>query len=400
MGNADTNAVTLPTARATGCPFDPPPGLAPLRAERPLARMSFPDGHLGWLVTDHATARTILSDLRFSARAELQHSPIATGNDYVPPAAPGQLMAMDPPDHTRYRQLLARQFTTARMSGLEEPIRRIVAERLDAMEQAGPGADLVPTFASPIGILVVGQLLGVPEQDRKLFWQDPSNADLTGADAAMAAFGKTANYLQELVRDNRKSPGDGLIGSLIKNEQLTDEELVNISMMLFVGGTETTSNMISLGVFALLEHPRQLATVRNDSNLLGPAVDELLRYLTIAQIGIPNRVALEDAQINGHLIKKGETVSIALPSVNHDPKKFTDPSELRVDRTDTGGHLAFGHGIHRCLGAQLAKIELRISYTALFDRFPTLRLAVPPGEIRMRERDYIYGPSSLPVAWD
>jgi cytochrome P450 len=399
MTDRDLAPVVLPTERTPGRPFDPPAELGKLRAERPLARMSYPDRHVGWLVTGYPTARAVLADPRFSAQAELQHTPISIGNGYMPPAAPGQLMAMDPPEHTRYRRLLTRQFTTSRMKLLEVRIERMVAEHLDALAQAGQPVDLVTTFASPISILAIGELLGVPDEDRRLFQENTAFADLACPDTVMAAFGKTASYVHDLVRQKRVSPTDDLLGALTTEGELTDEELVNISMMLFVGGTETTANMISLGVFALLEHPTQLAALRENPKLVTQAVEELLRYLTIAQIGIPNRVALDDVELDGHLIRKGETVTIALPAVNHDPERFTDPERFHIGRTDAGSHLAFGHGIHRCLGQQLARIEMRIAYTALFERFPTLHLAIPAVEVSMRETDFIYGPKSLPVAW-
>ncbi|MCP3801380.1 cytochrome P450 [Allokutzneria sp. A3M-2-11 16] len=399
MTTYELGPVALPTKRATGCPFDPPAELAELREERPVSRMTYPDGHVGWLVTSHAAARAVLADARFSARAELQHTPVLTFAGEIPPAQPGQLITMDAPEHTRYRRLLMRQFTAARLSSLEAGIRRIVTECLDALENAGPPADLVSIFATPVPSLVIGELLGVPEADRQLFaMQTDEVAAMTDPEAIMAAYGRTVGYMYSLVAAKRAAPTEGdLLGALVVDGELTDEELVNISMMLFVGGTETTTNMIAHGVYALLENPLQLKAFLADPN--AQAIEELFRYLSIPQYGVPVRAALEDVELEGQLIAAGETVTISVPAANRDPRVFTDPDKLLLDRANSASHVAFGHGVHRCLGQQLARMELRIAYTALFERFPALRLAEPGVVPRMRESDVIYGPSSLPVAW-
>ncbi|NUW33943.1 cytochrome P450 [Nonomuraea sp. SMC257] len=393
----DEQPVTLPTRRDPRSPFAPPPELERQRAARPLARLAFPDGHVGWLVTGYDLARAILADSRFSARPELRHSPLARPNvrpgGHDRPPAPGWFPSMDPPDHTRYRRLLTGQFTVRRMRRLEPRITEIVADRLDAMAAAGPPADLVAAFALPVPSLVICELLGVPYDDHAFF--EAQTAVIVDMDndetRAMNALGALAGYLGELVRRKRAQPADDLLGDLIAAGDLTDEELANIALLLLVAGHETTANMLSLGVLALLRHPDQLAALRADATLTDNAVEELMRYLTILHLGAPNRAALEDVEIGGSLIRAGETVVMALPAVNRDPARFPDPGTLRLDRAGAGRHLGFGQ--------QLARMEMRIGFRALFERFPALRLAVPAEEVPLRENALVYGAWRLPVAW-
>ena len=394
--------VTLPAHRTPGCPFDPPAELERLRAERPVTRLAFPDGHVGWLVTSHAAARTVLTDPRFSTRPELKHAPL--GRSTQPgggamPAPPGWFVSMDPPEHTGYRRLLTRQFTVRRLRRLEDWIARITTEQLDAMAAAGPPADLVTAFALPVPSLVICALLGVP-YDGHAFFQDQTTVMVrldSTQEQITGAIGELAAYLGELVRDKRTRPADDLIGDLITDTELTDEELTNVALALLVAGHETTANMIALGTFALLQHPGQLANLHADPD---NAVEELLRYLTIVHLGAPLRAALADVELDGHLIRAGETVVLGLPAANRDPATFPDGADLRLDRPDARRHLSFGHGVHQCIGQQLARVELRIAYPALFDRFPTLRLAVPADEVRLRENAAAYGVWELPVTWD
>ncbi|GAA1577458.1 cytochrome P450 [Actinomadura kijaniata] len=394
--------VPLPLRRDPARPFDPPPELTRIAGSGPLTRLAFPDGHVGWLVTGHAAARAVLSDPRFSVRPELRHSPLPrpnvrpAGHDGSP--APGWFASMDRPEHTRYRRMLTGWFTLRRMTALEPRVAEITGDRLDAMAAAGPPVDLVTAFALPIPSLVICELLGVPYGDHA-FFQERSAAglDMRRTEAeAMAALGDLLGYLGGLVRRKRAAPADDLLSGLIGSGDLIDEELANIGLVLLVAGHETTANMLALGVHALLGDPGRPAAAQ----LTDTAVEELLRYLTIVHLGAPVRAALEDVELDGHLVRAGETVVIGLPAVNRDPGRFADPHTLRLDRADAGRHLAFGHGVHQCLGQQLARIEMRVAYRALFDRFPTLRLAVPAAEITMRESSLVYGVERLPVTWD
>ncbi|MGR6922910.1 cytochrome P450 [[Actinomadura] parvosata] len=376
----------LPTSRDPRCPFDPP---AELRGLPPMSRLEFPDGHLGWLATTAEAARTVLGDPRFSARRELKHAPVrfTTPGETGRPAPPGFFGAMDPPEHTRYRRLLTGQFTLRRMRLLEPRIERIAADHLDAMAAAGPPVDLVSAYALPIPSMVICELLGVPYEDHEFFQDRSLRLVAAGGDVARATADLGA-YLGELVGRKRAEPGDDLISGLTTD--LTDEELVNVAMILLVAGHETTANMLALGVFALLE----TGTPYEEG-----AVEELLRWLSIVQLGAPSRAATQDVEVAGTLVRAGETVALSLPVVNRDPALFERPDVLDPARTEARRHLSFGHGVHQCLGQQLARIELRIGYGALFERFPGLRLAVPPERVPLKQDGAVYGVACLPVTW-
>ncbi|MEO3799535.1 cytochrome P450 [Nonomuraea sp. B1E8] len=392
---------TMPTARQPGCPFDPPAALIEAREHGPISRFPFPDGHQGWLVTGYDLVRSVLADSRFSSRKELmRHHPIIDYGDIeVPPAPPGEFLLMDEPRHSRYRKPLVGKFTVRRMRLLTERVQQVTAEHLDAMEQAGPPADLVTAFAKPIPAVIICELLGVPYEDRGSFQEhidkflggEASDEDL------IAAYTATQQYLAELVAAKRADPTDDVLSDLTDSD-LTDEELRGIALILLSAGFDTTANMLSLGTFALLRNPAQLAALRADPALADRAVEELLRYLSVAKMFM--RTALEDVELGGHTIKAGTAVILQYNVANRDPERFADPHTLDLRRQD-GGHLAFGHGIHQCLGQQLARVEMRVAFTALLTRFPTLRLAVPAEEVALRpETADIYGVKSLPVTWD
>ncbi|MFI9275923.1 cytochrome P450 [Kitasatospora sp. NPDC052896] len=382
--------------------FNPPAGIRKLREEAPISRMTFADGHLGWLVTGYSTARAILSDSRFSARGELKHPPVprAAVLEESPAAPPGMFIQHDAPEHQRYRKLLVGQFTVRRMRLLTEWIEKITEERLDEMERIGSPADLFEHFALPIPSMVISELLGVPYKDREKFQHDTAVWSSFGASTedVMGAFASLGAYLHGLVLAKRAEPGDDLLSGLITGEgNLTDEELTSIAFLLLVAGHETTANQIGLSTFALLDNPEQLAALRADPSLMEGAVEEMLRYLSIVHHG-PTRAALEDVEIDGQLIKAGEVVMVSLAAANRDPERYADPENLEVTR-QVAAHLAFGHGIHQCLGQQLARIELRSALTALLRRFPNLRLDVPAEEVRLRHDMQVYGVYQLPVAW-
>lgn len=392
--------VTLPTQRAAGCPFDPPAGLAELRDQRPLARMTYPDGHVGWLATGYSTVRSIMGDSRFSSRYELMHYPFPGGPEGpVPPAPVGDMTGMDAPEHTRFRRILISKFTVRRMRQLTDRIREITAEHLDAMERRGPGTDLVEAFARPLPALMICELLGVPYADRERF-QGHAHTLMT-MDAApeerYAAFTGLQEFMTELVAAKRAEPSDDLLGDLARDSDLTDEELVGVGGFLLSAGLDTTANMIAHGTFALLTNPAQAEALRTDPDLAPEAVEELMRYLTVAHTTV--KTALEDIDLDGLMITAGETVTLSLDAANRDPERFPDPDTLDLSRKATG-HLGFGHGIHQCLGQQLARVELTVALPALLERFPTLRLDVPADKVPLRTNMNIYGVHRLPVTWD
>ncbi|MFG2223325.1 cytochrome P450 [Streptomyces sp. NPDC048644] len=390
---------TLPTDRHTGCPFGPPAALTAL-SEKPLRRLRHADGHLGWLATGHAAARAVLSDPRFSSRYELMHLPMAMPGlpNELPPAPVGDFLGLDAPEHTRYRRLLTGKFTVRRMRQLAERVEQFTTACLDAMEQAGPTADLVEAFARPVPALMICELLGVPYADRDRFQgQVATLFDQTaGMEAKGEAYAAVEAFLSELVTAKRAEPTDDLLSDLTTSG-LTDEELAGVGGVLLAAGLDTTANMLGLGTFALLSNPAQLDALRADPALAEQTVEELLRYLSVAD-PIP-RAALEDVEVAGQLIRAGETVTVSVQAANRDPHRFPDPDRLDIHRKATG-HLAFGHGAHQCLGQQLARVEMAVAFPALFARFPSLRLAVPPQEVPLREHANIYGVVALPVTWD
>ncbi|PXY28977.1 cytochrome [Prauserella coralliicola] len=387
---------TLPTARPAGRPFDPPAELAGLRAERPLRRMSYPDGHEGWLATGYDVVRAVLADPRFSSRYELMHFPFPEQEIPDGFTAPlGDLTGIDPPEHTRYRKLLAGRFTVRRMRLLTARVEEVTARQLDVLAEHGPPADLVTMFAQPVPALLICELLGVPYADHELFQRH--TATLVSMDSSAEEKGAAINdlygYLHELVIAKRATPTDDVLSDLTRSD-LTDGELAGIGAFLLGAGLDTTASMLALGTFALLCEPAQFAALRDDPER---AVEELLRYLTVGHTGV--RAALEDVELAGETIRAGESVTLALQAADRDPSRFPDPDVLDV-RRQASGHLAFGHGAHQCLGQQLARVELRVAFPALAERFPTLRLAVDPAEVPMRGNANIHGVHRLPVTWD
>ncbi|WP_433258139.1 cytochrome P450 [Streptosporangium sp. CA-135522] len=392
---------TLPTARQPGCPFDPPAELIDARRHSPISHLPFPDGHQGWLVTGYDLVRAVLADSRFSSRKELmRHHPLIDYGDIeVPPAPPGEFLLMDDPQHSRYRKPLVGKFTVRRMRLLTERVEQVAAEHLDAMEKAGPAADLVTAFAKPIPSIIICELLGVPYEDRGSFQEniDKFLGGEVGDEELIAAYTATQHYLAELVAAKRANPTDDVLSDLLDSD-LTDEELRGMALILLSAGFDTTANMLALGTFALLRNPAQLAALRADPALIDGAVEELLRYLSVAKQSM--KTALEDVELGGQTVKAGTTVILSYATANRDPERFPDPHVLDL-RRQNGGHLAFGHGIHQCLGQQLARVEMRVALPALINRFPTLRLAVPAEEVGLRpETADIYGVKSLPVTWD
>ncbi|MEU9314240.1 cytochrome P450 [Streptomyces sp. NPDC048295] len=400
MGESLHTVPTLPTARPSGCPFDPPAELVDARRHSPISRYTFPGGRPGWLITGFDLVRAVLADSRFSSLKELMlHPTIDYGDMVAPPAPPGEFLLMDEPRHSRYRKPLMGKFTVRRMRLLTERVEQITAEHLDAMAEAGSSADLVTAFAKPVPAVVICELLGVPYEDRGSFQEQVYSFmdGETNDEDLIAAYTATQTYLAELVAAKRANPTDDVLSDLTDTD-LTDEELRGMALLLLAAGLDTTANMLALGTFALLRNPEQLAALRADPALADRAVEELLRYLSVAKTFM--RTALEDVEVGGRTIEAGERVILSYNTANRDPERFTDPHVLDLDRQE-GGHLAFGHGIHQCLGQQLARVEMKVAFPALFDRFPTLRLAVPPEEVALRpETADVYGVKSLPVAWD
>jgi len=393
----------LPMERDAG-PFDPPRDITRLREARPVSPMLFPDGHEGWLVTGYDAVRQLMADTRFSSRQDIGvlHMPYETPGMPVAtepsPQLPGLFIAMDPPDHSRLRKRLTGAFTVKRMKQLEAHIVDVVERQLDEMAKLTPPIDLVAEFTLPVPSLVICELLGVPYADRADFQANSAQFMVKDQplEQKMGAYVALNTYLADLVTRKRAEPDDDILSDLAAQDDLSIEELTGVAFLLLLAGHETTANMLSLGTFALLEHPEQLAALAADPELLPGAVEELLRYLSVADVFF--RYATEDIELGGETIPEGSTVVISLLAANRDPNKFENPDALDVHRT-ARGHLSFGHGVHQCLGQQLARIEMRAGFEALLRRFPTLALAVPAGEVKLRTDMNIYGVHELPVTW-
>ncbi|MEU6711222.1 cytochrome P450 [Nonomuraea sp. NPDC046802] len=395
----ETSAMPLHMRRVE---FDPTPELAAAREEG-VTRITTVFGQDAWLVTRHADVREVLGDAeRFRiARqtiARLPGAPELTPEQLAKMNA-GNLLGQDPPEHTRLRRVLTPEFTNHRMRRLEPRIKAIVDDHLDAMETQGSPADLVTSFGLPIPSLVICELLGVPYADREGFQERSSRMlDLTAPMEERVGLQFAARaYMEEHVSRVQADPGEELLGMLVREhgDDLTTDELIGIGSLLLFAGHETTSNMLSLGTLALLRHPDQLELLRKEPERIDAAVEELLRYLSVVASGT-TKEATRDTEIGGHPVAAGDLVICALPAANRDARLVPDPDKLDITR-DTPGHIAFGHGIHHCLGAPLARMEMRIAFPALLRRFPGLRLT--DAEPRFRPYSIVHGLTSLEVTW-
>jgi cytochrome P450 len=389
-------------------PFDLPAGLAALSARGPVHEAILDNGDSIWVVCRYAEARTVLSDPRFSSNRfrtvkwELltDEQRRVIGDEGL---RAGAFITNDPPQHTRYRRLLTGYFT---MRGIRQHrllIEKVVTEQLDAMLAAGSPADLATEFAMPVPSRVICGLLGVPYAARTEFgpWTSAALRLDASIDEVHEATACLREFMLDLVRRKRTDPADDLISALAHDRAagppLTDIEVANLVKELFIGGMETTESMLTLGTLILLEHPEQLAALRDDPALVDGAVEELLRYATIVRLGM-FRVTVEDVELAGVCLPAGSMLLISPMAANRDAGHWPDPAMLDLTR-ESGQHLAFGHGAHQCLGQQLARAEMTTAFTHLLRRLPDLRLAVPATELSFRENMAIYGIDSLPVAW-
>jgi cytochrome P450 len=387
--------------------FDPVEELARARDGQGVVRVETPFGVPAYLVCRFEDVRQVLADpARFSnARTPFPQSEKIDPDELAKMRA-GQLLGFDPPEHTRLRRMLTPEFTVGRMRRLQPRIEEIVQAALDDLERAGKPADLVSHFALPVPALAICDLLGVPDADRAEF-QDRSArlVDNSSPDRQAAAGREDRDYTAGLVARARKEPGEDMLGMLVRDhgDDLSTDELIGIASLLLLAGHETTANMLALGTLALLRHPDQLAMIREDPALIEPAVEELLRWLTILHT-VPPRVATTEVEVAGHTIPENSLVFLSLPAANRDPAFIDKPDSLDITR-GAAGHVAFGHGVHHCLGAPLARMEMRIALPALLRRFPALALADPDdqGDFRTtgwpRRSSTVYGLNTLPVTW-
>ncbi|MFE7124751.1 cytochrome P450 [Streptomyces sp. NPDC057617] len=416
---------------------DPYAVYARMRETGPVRRIAGPDGLPVWIVTRYDDVRQALADPRLSL--DKRHAlPGGYRGFALPPALDANLLNMDPPDHTRIRRLVTQSFTARRTQALREPIRRTADELLDAIAADGQ-ADLIASYAAPLPITVICELLGVPLGHRRDFreWTDALVVpDPARPERMKQAVGSMLGFFTELLAHKRAEPGDDLLSALITardrsddtteaatghgtgradsaapaqtagratedrrvtEDRLSEDELMSLAFLILFAGYENTVQLIGNATLALLRHPDQLAALRADPGRTAAAVEELVRYDGPALLAI-RRFPVEDLVIGGVTVPAGETVLLSLASANRDPHRFPDADRLDLGR-DTSGHLALGHGIHYCLGAPLARLETEIALTALLERFPRLALGVPYEELRRRPSTRARGLIALPVRY-
>ncbi|MEU9455445.1 cytochrome P450 [Streptomyces sp. NPDC048277] len=397
---AQTPAFPMP--RAAGCPFDPAPALTAAQEEGPLTKVRLWDGKDYWLLTRYADQRALLLDPRLSADLTRPgyplQMPVTNGGNNA------SFIMMDDPEHARLRRMVTAPFAIKRVDAMRPAVQKIVDDLIDEM-LAGPNpVDLVEAFALPVPSLVICALLGVPYDDHD-FFQENSRLLIsrdTPVEDRTAAHGRLAEYLDRLMGEKMEHPADDLFSGLVARVQageLTRLGAAQMGVLLLLAGHETTANMIALGTLALLEHPEQLALLRDtdDPRAVAAAVEELLRYLSIVHSG-RRRAVLEDIEVGGQVIRAGEGVIMPNEIANRDPEVFADPDRLDLTR-DARRHVAFGFGVHQCLGQPLARMELQVVYGTLYRRIPTLRLAADIDDLPFKHNGGVYGVYELPVTW-
>ncbi len=380
--------------------LDPIEDLGARRPAEPVSKLELPFGITAWLVTGYPAAKEVLGDATAFSNAFGNLTSGGTDDEQDP----GGLGMTDPPYHTRLRKMLTPEFTMRRLQRLTPRIEAIVEGQLDAIEQAGQPADLVDLFAMPIPSLVICELLGVPYADREGFQALSTARFDLGDESPLDVIGTSLDYLQTLVVKERANPGDGLLGMLIREhgDEISDRELAGLADGLLTGGHETTAASLSLGALALLQSPEYFAALGDaDGDTVHRAVEELLRYLTVVQVAFP-RFSRTEVEIGGQKIPAGALVLVSLSAADRDALLGSDSQPTMEKFSPTrppASHLAFGYGIHRCVGAELARVELRIAFPALARRFPTMRPAVPMNDLKFRNSSIVYSAETMPVIW-
>jgi cytochrome P450 len=384
-------------------PLQPPPQYAEARATRPVFPVTLWDGRRAWLLTRYDDVRAVTTDPRFSGEFANPNFPAYTEARVVVDRQERAFVGMDNPRHDHYRRMFTKEFGTKRIFALRPQITAIANRLIDDLMAQPQPADLVATIAVPFPSLVMCDLIGSPYEDHPFIIACAAGRHglrQTAADAGEKARELT-DYFMRLIRHKEEAPGDDLVSRIIEEHvrpgHLSREDFAEIGAMILRAGHDTTTNMIGLGTLILLQHPDQAAAMRDDPAIVPAAVEELLRFVSPVQFS-PRRVALQDVAIGDAVIRKGDGVFALNPAANRDPAIFPDPDTFDVHR-DASRHVAFGFGIHQCLGQILARLELQIVLPLLLQRLPGLRVAAADGEIRFKDDMQIYGVHNLPVAW-
>jgi len=374
---------------------------ARLRETGPVHRVVTPEGEHAWLVTRYADVRAALADPLLSLDNARAHA--GYRGSALPPALAAHPLNLDPPDHARLRKLVSKAFTARRIDGLRDRVQRTADALLDGIADQG-GADLIESYAAPLPMSVICELLGVPQADRAEFrsWTHVLVDSAPDRDQRLrGALRDIVGYTRELIERKRVEPADDLLSALIQardvDDRLTEDELTSISFVLFAAGYETSMNLIGVGVLELLRRPALCAAVRSDPSALPAVVEELLRYCVPAALAT-RRFPVRAVEIGGVTIPAGDMVLLSLASANHDPARFDSPDELVAPRAGHG-HVGFGHGIHFCLGAPLARLEGRIAIGTVLRRFPDLAVAEPTEQPGWRPSIRTHGVQRLPVTF-
>ena len=393
-----------PMTRAARCPFDPPPALHALQDQAPIGRVRLWDGSSPWLVTRYEDVRALLADPRISSDSDLPHYPHPSPAQKERRRQSRTFINMDDPEHARLRRMVTAAFSIRHVEALRPAIQKIVDGLIDTMLAGPKPVDLVRAFALPVPSLVICELLGVPYADHDFF---QANSKIlikrtSTVEQARVATRQLLDYLDQRIGVKLTHPADDVLSTLtarVRAGELSRREAAGMGMLLLTAGHETTANMIALGTLALLQNPDQLARLResDDPKTVASAVEELLRYLSIVHSG-RRRVALADIEVGGVIIRRGEGVVLANDVANRDPDAFPAPDRLDIDRNPRH-HVAFGFGVHQCLGQPLARVELQVVYSTLYRRTPALRLAVDLDEIPFKHDGNVYGVYELPVTW-
>ncbi|MFE0722288.1 cytochrome P450 [Streptomyces rochei] len=386
-----------------GCPFTAPEEYAAMRTDDPVARVTLPTGREAWAVTRYDDVRELLSDPRVSADIRRPNFPALGEGEQEAGARFRPFIRTDAPEHTRYRRMLLPAFTVRRVRAMRPAVQARVDEILDGMLEAGGPVDLVSAYANAVSTSVICELLGIPRHNLEFFRDVTriSGSRTSTAEQVAEALGSLFGLLAELIAERREEPRDDLTSKLVTDHlipgHVTTDQLLSTLGITINAGRETTTSMIALSTLLLLDRPELLEELRRDPSLMPAAVDELLRVLSVAD-SIPLRVAAEDIELSGRTVPADDGVIALLAGANHDPEQFDDPGRVDFHRTDNH-HVAFGYGVHQCVGQHLARLELEVALDTLVRRVPTLRLAGDRDQVVVKDDSATFGLEELMVTW-